>query len=90
MNTCSMILGFLVLIPDYYRGKMKDPTEDGLVEFLAAETDWSKLRQDWEGKIAPYAKEHGAKIFGTVGEFHRRKLLPHKKRWPQNDPFFEP
>ena len=70
-------LGFLVILPDYYRGKMKDPAEDGLVEFVTAETQWSKLKLDWEEKIAPYAKKHGAQVFGSVGKPKKKDKYEH-------------
>ena len=63
-------LGFLVIMPDWYRGTLQDPA-DGippLVEFIKRESQWEKLAKDWEEKVRPYAEKHGAKVFGTIGE----------------------
>ena len=57
--------GFTVIMPDYYRG-----TSYGTAGWTTAEDKavWSNLRQDWEGKIHPYAVESkGAESFGTIG-----------------------
>ena len=60
----------MVIIPDYYRGEMKDPTGFGpdVVEFLKNQTNWAKLKADYEEKILPYAEKHGAKTFGAIGK----------------------
>jgi len=60
--------GFTVIMPDYYRGTFQDPAKPGTVEFLKKETNWSKLQEDWEEKIHPYAVESkGAETFGAIG-----------------------
>jgi hypothetical protein len=60
----------MVLIPDYYRGKLKDPKTDGVMDFLKEQTQWPKLKADWEDKILPHAKQLGAKAFGAIGRCH--------------------
>ena len=60
----------MVIMPDYYRGTFKDPRTGGALEFLIEETQWSELQRDWEDKVCPYAKEHGAKSFGAIGNLN--------------------
>ncbi|TRY78033.1 hypothetical protein TCAL_16709 [Tigriopus californicus] len=57
----------MVIVPDYYRGTMKDPTEPDLVEFVKKNTQWEQLKVDIEKTVLPYAKGQGAKVFGTIG-----------------------
>jgi len=62
--------GYLVLMPDYYRGSLCDPTKDGdkLPGFLKDQTKWeSNLKVDWEKKVKPLAEKLGAKSYGAVG-----------------------
>lgn len=63
--------GYMVIMPDYYRGKMKDPFAspgNETVEFLIQESNWSgQLKGDWENIILPYSLKNGAKTFGTIG-----------------------
>jgi len=63
--------GYMVIIPDYYRGQICDVTKENLdtiVTFLKRESKWEgKLNEDWEKSICPYATKHGAKSFGTIG-----------------------
>ena len=42
------------------RGKWQDPTAPGTVEFLKENTNWSKLKEDWENIVLPFAKNKGA------------------------------
>ena len=62
----------MVIIPDYYRGKMINPMmsqREDLVKFVKNETQWEgNLKVDWEEKIRPYALQHGAKTFGAIGK----------------------
>ena len=62
----------MVIIPDYYAGKMINPmtsAREELVAFVKNETDWeANLKATWETKIKPYAVNHGAKTFGAIGE----------------------
>ena len=63
------ISGYLVLMPDWYRGKIQDP-DDGipeLVAFVKRETNWTLLKREWEDIVRPYAIKQGARIFGTIG-----------------------
>lgn len=67
----------MVLIPDYFRGKVYDVTKLPMEELLAAfkEETWEKkLKDDWEKALLPYAKKHGAKSFGTTGTRDRIDL----------------
>jgi hypothetical protein len=63
--------GYMVLIPDYYRGKMIDPMKESrekLKEFVKVETDWeNKLKKDWD-TVRVFAESLGAKTFGTIGK----------------------
>ncbi len=58
----------MVLIPDYFRGRSQNPTSPGTMEFIKDVSQWSKLKLDWEERVLPYAKKHGAKTFGAMGE----------------------
>ena len=62
--------GYMVLIPDYFRGGSQHPREPGVPEFLKKHTQWENLKQDYLEKIKPYAIKHGAKTFSSVGEGH--------------------
>lgn len=68
-QTCDVLanLGFMVILPDYYHGKFCTPTTPGIADFLKAESDWTVLQAQFEKCVLPYAKSHGAKVFGTVG-----------------------
>ena len=61
----------MVIIPDYFRGKMVNPdtsTWEIILESVKEVSQWRpQLKEDWEKKILPYAKSHGAKTFGTIG-----------------------
>ena len=60
--------GYLVILPDFYRGEMRNPfTDTDLLDFCKNVTQWDKLKSDWENKIKPYSEKHGAKTFGAVG-----------------------
>jgi len=63
--------GYMVIIPDYYRGTICDVTKEEfetIMAFLRNESVWEgKLKEDWEKSICPYATENGAKSFGTIG-----------------------
>lgn len=64
--------GFLVLLPDYYRGDcildLTSKTPEELKDFVMKTTIWEKTgKMDWESKIKPLAIKLGAKTFGTVG-----------------------
>jgi len=59
--------GFMVAIPDYFRGTWQDPFGPGALEFLQRTTRWSNLKVDWEDKILPLVKRRGAKKISAVG-----------------------
>jgi len=62
--------GFMVIIPDYFRGTWKSPfTTDPLelMEWARDKTTWTKRKLDWENIVLPTAKKHGAHSFGCVG-----------------------
>jgi len=59
--------GYMVIIPDFYRGTWKDPTSPDVVQFIKDQTDWSKLKVDLEEKVLPFAKSKGATSFGSLG-----------------------
>jgi len=63
--------GFLVVMPDWYDGVMKDPSDanpPSLPEFITKHTQWDKeMKTRFEDKILPYAKKHGGTVFGTIG-----------------------
>ena len=60
-------LGYMVLIPDYFRGQGHNPAQPGVPEFLAKTTQWSSLKEDVEKRILPHAKKHGAVRFAAAG-----------------------
>ena len=60
----------MVIMPDWYRGKLQDPA-DGipeLIEFIKKETVWPDMLKQWNEIIKPYAEKHGAKTFGSIGK----------------------
>jgi len=59
--------GYLVIMPDFYRGSWKDPTSPDVVQFLKDQTQWDKLKADLENIVLPFAKKKGATEFGAVG-----------------------
>jgi len=61
--------GYLVIMPDFYRGDMCDPAAepDRIGGFIKDVTKWPSLKLDWEKKVKPYAEKHGAKTYGSVG-----------------------
>ena len=76
------VSGYMVIIPDYYRGKICDVTKenfDTIMTFLKTESVWEgKLKEDWEKSICPYATKNGATSFGTIGN-KQIMLLSFKK-----------
>jgi len=60
--------GYMVLIPDWYRnGDGRSPMDSDVVDFIKRNTDWAKLEKDLTEKVLPFAKQQGAKRFGSVG-----------------------
>ena len=74
-----IFLGYMVIIPDYYRGTMLNPMtagQDQIMEFVKTNTQWQgNLKLDWEEKVQPYALKHGAKTFGAIGKLNIILLL---------------
>ncbi len=72
--------GFLVLMPDWYRGETSDSHAEMqvLIDFTRRHTQWENFLRDWNDKIKPYALKHGARSFGTVGKirFTKRIICP--------------
>ena len=72
----------MVIIPDYYRGKICDVTKENLdtiMTFLKTESVWDgKLKVDWEKSICPYAIKNGAVSFGTIG---KKKIVMYLRTW---------
>ena len=60
----------MVIMPDWYRGKLQGPVEgmEKLALFIKAETNWEAIKADFQKKVRPYAEKHGAKVFGAIGE----------------------
>lgn len=60
--------GFLVLIPDYYRGSFNDPVKDAANtrDFIMKQSVFENLKKDWK-RICPHAVKLGAKTFGLLG-----------------------
>ena len=57
-----------MVAPDYYRdGKFHDPKNPGTMEFLKDQSQWSKLKEDFEGKVLPFVQGKGATSFGAIG-----------------------
>ena len=54
--------GYLVVMPDFYRGAWKDPTSPDVVQFLKDQTQWSKLKLDLDNIVLPFAKNKGRTI----------------------------
>ena len=65
--------GFMVILPDYYKGDFVVTKDDTLVDFLKKHTKWENLKADAD-KVIAFAKGKGAKVFGSVGEYVHRPL----------------
>ena len=59
--------GFMVILPDYYRGEAVKAIDDTLMDFIKKHTVWENLKADAD-KVIAFAKAKGAKVFGSVGE----------------------
>jgi len=69
-ETCDKIadMGYMVLMPDWFRGEWRGVEADDLGEWIQKQTDWRGKRQvEWVETILPYAREHGAEVFGVAG-----------------------
>jgi len=60
--------GYMVLLPDFFRGEWRDVGAGDLDEWIRKQSDWSGHRQiEWVEELLPYARSVGAEIFGAVG-----------------------
>jgi len=60
--------GYMVIMPDFFRGEWRDVSAADLGSWLAGQSDWYGKRQaDWVETILPYARSQGAKVFGCAG-----------------------
>ena len=59
--------GYLVIIPDFYRGSWCDPSSPEVVTFLQDKTQWQKLKQDLDTIVMPFARSKGGEVFGALG-----------------------
>ena len=59
--------GFLVILPDYYRGEAVKAIDDTLMDFIKKHSKWDNLKADAD-KVIAFAKAKGAKVFGSIGE----------------------
>ena len=51
--------GYLVIIPDFYRGTFREPTAPDVVTWLKEVTNWPSLKQTLEKIVVPFAKSKG-------------------------------
>jgi len=75
--------GFLVIMPDYYRGEFHDKTVPGLPEFIKKQTQWTKLKQDLEEIVLPIAKSLGGSSFGSIGTCWGSYLVLRESAYPE-------
>ena len=61
------LAGYLVLLPDYFRGQSAPANPADRMTFLKNVSQWSRIKADWQEKLKPYAEKHGATSFGTIG-----------------------
>ena len=59
--------GFLVILPDYFRGDVFPESLRDQGEFMCKHTKWENLRVHLEEIVIPFARLNGAAKFGTVG-----------------------
>jgi len=67
---CDMLAdsGYLVILPDFFRGDWRGVSAPDLREWLVKQSDWyGSLQADVCDTILPYARAQGAKVFGCVG-----------------------
>lgn len=69
---CDLIAenGYMVIMPDFYRGVFKDPSDPApptTPDFLKDHTKWDSLKEDTEKRVLPYAEKHGAETYGAIG-----------------------
>ena len=51
--------GYLVVMPDFYRGEWRSPTAPDIATWIKEKTQWTKLKQDLEKIVLPFAKSKG-------------------------------
>ena len=51
--------GYLVIIPDFYRGTHREPTAPDVVQWIQEVTNWSKLKRTFEDIVMPFARAKG-------------------------------
>ena len=56
--------GYLVVIPDFFRGTWRSPTAPDVATWAKEQTDWGKLKLDLENIVLPFAKSKGI-LIGT-------------------------
>ena len=61
--------GYLVIIPDFYRGTYREPTAPDVVQWLKEVTNWTKLKQTFEDIVMPFARTKGDKLFTPLYVF---------------------
>lgn len=69
-ETCDKIaeLGYMVIMPDWFRGDWRAVEAEDLGEWILKQTDWHGQRQiEWVEQILPYARDLGAEVFGVAG-----------------------
>jgi len=59
--------GFLVLLPDYFRGVAPDPAQRFSKEFAVRVSNWTSLEADWVTRLRPFLTERGVSSFGSIG-----------------------
>merc|ERR1712133_180732 len=66
---CDLVAeaGFMVVLPDWFRGTWQDPTQPGIKEFLVRTTQWEEILRDWESLVKPLVVSLGAVTFQTAG-----------------------
>ena len=67
-----MFSGFMVILPDYYKGEAVVTKDDTLGDFLKKHTKWDNLEKDAD-QVISFAKTKKAKVFGSVGEYVKQQ-----------------
>ena len=52
--------GYLVVIPDFFRGTWRSPTAPDVATWAKEQTDWTRLKVDLENIVLPFAKSKGS------------------------------
>jgi len=58
--------GFLVILPDYYRGTFQIPWLPGAKEFLKKQSNWTSIKSDFD-LVKEFAESKGAQTYGAIG-----------------------